>query len=80
MRRNLTERQQDIVTKSYVTYSNCNADRIYAVADTGSPFLLVAKCLRKDCATYCAEAWASLSLSLSLSAVFWNTWGASVPT
>eukprot|EP00435_Cladocopium_sp_Y103_P012236 s3981_g3.t1 len=29
--------------------------RIYAVADTGSPFLLVAKCLRKDCATYCAE-------------------------
>ncbi|CAJ1378192.1 unnamed protein product [Effrenium voratum] len=29
--------------------------RIYAVADTGSPFLLVAKCLRDDCPAYCAE-------------------------
>ncbi|CAE7038059.1 unnamed protein product [Symbiodinium sp. CCMP2592] len=29
--------------------------RIKAVADTGSPFLLVAKCLRKDCESYCAE-------------------------
>ena len=27
-----------------------------AVADTGSPFLLVAKCLRNDCESYCAEA------------------------
>ncbi|CAK8994517.1 Protein kinase domain-containing protein [Durusdinium trenchii] len=29
--------------------------RIYAVADTGSPFCLVARCLRKDCPSYCAE-------------------------
>jgi len=32
-----------------------NPHRIYAVADTGSPFLLVGKCLRPDCAAYCAE-------------------------
>ncbi|CAE6946331.1 unnamed protein product [Symbiodinium natans] len=29
--------------------------RIKAVADTGSPFLLLAKCLRPDCRSYCAE-------------------------
>ncbi|CAE7783787.1 unnamed protein product [Symbiodinium pilosum] len=33
----------------------CDSSRITAVADTGSPFLLVAKCLRSDCKTYCAE-------------------------
>ncbi|CAK9017767.1 unnamed protein product [Durusdinium trenchii] len=32
-----------------------NQKRIYAVADTGSPFCLVARCLRKDCPSYCAE-------------------------
>lgn len=40
----------------YLSFSLGGSDtKFLGVADTGSPFMLVAKCLRKDCASYCAE-------------------------